>query len=304
MGMAICRKVHCECLGSVKSIDRVHPEMKGFVQGQVKDPIFDGDIQECSNREVQKDQVSSNPAKDGIFDKHPESANTGNGFVVTVQIDYVILCNHRVVLEVIEMKVHEWMVKDPVTVSKDQEVQDCVDLMKEYSIRHLPVVEDQKLVGLVTESDLREVSSASFIEDMTIESVMITKPITVSPDTDIEDAAKLIYYHKIGGLPVIDNDEEVVGIITVVDLLEVFIELMGVMKSSSRIDVILGDEPEAFERVSALIRGEGGEIISVGISGDDSKTERIYFFRLEKCDVEHITGTLQDAGFEVVSSAA
>jgi acetoin utilization protein AcuB len=137
---------------------------------------------------------------------------------------------------------------------------------------------------------------------MTIESVMITKPITVTPDTDIEDAAKLIYYHKIGGLPVVD-DEEFVGIITVVDLLGVFIELMGVMKSSSRIDVILGDEPEAFERVSALIRGEGGEIISVGMSGDHSKTERIHFFRLEKCDVEHISNMLQDAGYEVVSSA-
>jgi len=200
------------------------------------------------------------------------------------------------------MKVHEWMTRDPVTVSKDVDVRGCVDLMTEHSIRHLPVLEDQKLVGFVTESDLREVSSTSSMEGASIEDFMVRSPITVTPDTDIEDAAKLIYYHKIGGLPVVD-DEEFVGIITVVDLLGVFIELMGVMKSSSRIDVILGDEPEAFERVSALIRGEGGEIISVGMSGDHSKTERIHFFRLEKCDVEHISNMLQDAGYEVVSSA-
>jgi len=200
------------------------------------------------------------------------------------------------------MKVHEWMTRDPVTVSKDVDVRGCVDLMTEHSIRHLPVVEDQKLIGFVTESDLREVSSTSSAEGASIEDYMVRGPITVTPDTDIEDAAKLIYYHKIGGLPVVD-DEEFVGIITVVDLLGVFIELMGVMKSSSRIDVILGDEPEAFERVSALIRGEGGEIISVGMSGDHSKTERIHFFRLEKCDVEHISNMLQDAGYEVVSSA-
>jgi acetoin utilization protein AcuB len=202
------------------------------------------------------------------------------------------------------MKVREWMIRNPVTVSKDQGIRDCVDLMKDFSIRHLPVVENQKLVGLVTESDLREVSSASSMEHMTVESVMIPQPITVSPDTDIEDAARLIYFNKIGGLPVVDDDQELIGIITVMDLLEVFIDLMGVMKSSSRIDIILGDDPEAFERVSALIRAEGGEIISVGISGADSKTERIYFFRLEKCDVEHITRVLQDAGFVVVSSAA
>ena len=92
--------------------------------------------------------------------------------------------------------------------------------------------------------------------------------------------------------------------ITVADLVEVFIELMGVLKSSSRIDVILGDEPEAFERVSGLIRSEGGEIISVGISGHRLRRKRIYFFRLKKCNVKHITGTLQKAGFRVVSSTA
>jgi acetoin utilization protein AcuB len=200
------------------------------------------------------------------------------------------------------MKVHEWMTRNPVTVSKDENVRGCMDLMTEHSIRHLPVVEGQKLVGFVTESDLREVSSTSSAEGTSIEDFMVIDPITVSPDTDIEDAAKLIYYHKIGGLPVVDN-EEFVGIITVVDLLGVFIELMGVMKSSSRIDVILGDEPQAFERVSALIRGEGGDIISVGMSGDRSKTERVHFFRLEKCDVERISNRLQDAGYEVVSSA-
>ncbi|UCF57970.1 MAG: CBS domain-containing protein [Deltaproteobacteria bacterium] len=202
------------------------------------------------------------------------------------------------------MKVSEWMIKEPITVTKDQKVQDCVDLMKEYSIRHLPVVENQKLIGLVTESDLREVFLASLVEDLTIEGIMINEPMTVTPDTEIEDAAKLIYYHKIGGLPVVDDYEQVVGIITVADLVEAFIELMGVLKSSSRIDVILGDEPEAFERVSGLIRSEGGEIISVGISGHRLRRKRIYFFRLKKCNVKNIATTLQKAGFQVVSSTA
>jgi len=202
------------------------------------------------------------------------------------------------------MKVSEWMIKEPITVTKDQKVQDCVDLMKEYSIRHLPVVENQKLIGLVTESDLREVFLASLVEDLTIEGIMINEPMTVTPDTEIEDAAKLIYYHKIGGLPVVDDYEQVVGIITVADLVEAFIELMGVLKSSSRIDVILGDEPEAFERVSGLIRSQGGEIISVGISGHRLRRKRIYFFRLKKCNVKNIATTLQKAGFQVVSSTA
>jgi acetoin utilization protein AcuB len=202
------------------------------------------------------------------------------------------------------MKVSEWMVKNPIVVTLEQRVQDCVDLMREHSIRHLPVVENQKLIGLVTESDLREVFLASLVEDLTIEGVMITEPLTVTPDTEIEDAAKLIYYHKIGGLPVVDEYSQVVGILTVADLVEAFIELMGLLKSSSRIDVVLGEDPEAFERVSGLIRSEGGEVISVGISGKELGAKRTYFFRLEKCDVEAIAHALQEAGFKVTSSTA
>lgn len=205
------------------------------------------------------------------------------------------------------MKVDEWMVKDPITVAKDQKIQHCVDLMKEHSIRHLPVVDNRKLVGLVSESDLREVYLASLLEDLTIERVMIKEPITVTPDTELDEAARLIYEKKIGGLPVVDYYNHVVGIITVADLVEAFIELMGVLKSSSRIDVILGDEPEAFERVSGLIRGNGGEVISVGISGHRMRKKRTYFFRLKRCKdarLGKISDAIQKAGFQVVSSTA
>jgi len=202
------------------------------------------------------------------------------------------------------MKVEEWMVKDPISITENQTIQKCLNLMKEHSIRHLPVVRNQRLVGLVTESNLRQVFFASLIEDLNIEDVMIRDPIIVTPDTEIENAAKIIYYNKIGGLPVVNSDDQIVGIITVADLVAAFIELMGVLKSSSRIDVILGEEPDAFERVSGLIRSRGGEIISVGISGHRLKKKRIYFFRLKKCNIKNITKTLQTAGFEVVSSMA
>lgn len=196
------------------------------------------------------------------------------------------------------------MVRDVVSVSQDHTIQECVDLMKRHSIRHLPVVEDGRLVGLVTEGDLRQVFLASLIEELRIHDVMINDPVTVSPDTEIEDAAKIIFYNKIGGLPVVDDQDRLLGIITVADILAAFIELMGVLKSSSRIDVVLGDDPEAFERVSGLIRSRGGEIMSVGISGHRLKRKRVYYFRLKKCNVRHIARTLEKAGYEVISSVA
>jgi acetoin utilization protein AcuB len=204
------------------------------------------------------------------------------------------------------MKIQEWMVKNPITVTKDRTLQECADLMKEHSIRHLPVVENQKLSGLVTESGLRQAFLAAMIKDLDldIEDVMITDPITASANGEIEDAARIIYRNKIGGLPVVDSDDRLVGIITVVDLVAAFIELMGLLKSSSRIDVILGEEPEAFESASRLIRSNGGEIISVGISGHRLKRKRVYFFRLKRGRVDHIAEALREAGFEVVSSVS
>lgn len=202
------------------------------------------------------------------------------------------------------MKVGDWMVRDVVTVTQDHTIQDCVDLMKRHSIRHLPVLENGKLVGLVTEGDLRQVFLASLIEELSIRDVMINDPITVTPDTEIEDAAKVIFYNKIGGLPVVDDQERLQGIITVADILAAFIELMGVLKSSSRIDVVLGEDPEAFERVSGLIRSRGGEIVSVGISGHRLRRKRVYYFRLKKCNVRHISRILKKAGYEVISEVA
>jgi acetoin utilization protein AcuB len=202
------------------------------------------------------------------------------------------------------MKVGDWMVKDLVTITKGQTIQDCVDLMKKHSIRHLPVVEDGKLVGLVTEGDIRQVFLASLIEELRIQDVMITGPITVTPDTEIEDAAKIIHYNKIGGLPVVDEENRLRGIVTVADIMAAFIELLGVLKSSSRIDVVLGEDPEAFERVSGLIRSRGGEIMSVGVSGHRLRRKRVYFFRLKKCNVQYIAQVLEKAGYEVVSSVA
>jgi acetoin utilization protein AcuB len=202
------------------------------------------------------------------------------------------------------MKVGDWMVKELVTISKGQTIQHCLDLMKRHSIRHLPVVEKEKLLGLVTSSDLRQVFLASLIEELNIEEVMIQDPITVTEDTEIEDAAKIIYYNKIGALPVVDGEDRLVGILTVTDIMSAFIRLMGLVKTSSRIDVILGEDPAAFERVSGLIRSRGGEIISVGLSGHRLRKKRVYFFRLKKCNVQHMARILQKAGYEVVSSVA
>jgi acetoin utilization protein AcuB len=200
------------------------------------------------------------------------------------------------------MKVGEWMERKLITIDRKTTIQEAISLMKKHSIRHLPVTEEGRLVGLVTEGDMRQVFVASLIEELGIDDVMIKDPITVKADTEIDDAARVIHYNKIGGLPVVDEDNRLLGIITVADIMAAFIELMGVLKSSSRIDIALGQNPEAFEEVSRIIRSKGGRIISVGMLPQSEREKNMYFFRLEKGRIGKIVDALGESGYEVIAS--
>lgn len=198
------------------------------------------------------------------------------------------------------MKVSEWMVPDPVTVSRGTEVREAIRLMRQHSIRHLPVVEGEDLIGLVTAGDLRELILPSMVETIYLDEVMITKPITVSPDTHVDTAARTIFENKIGGLPVVEG-RRLVGIITVTDILKAFIDIMGVLTASSRVDVVLAERPEAFEEVSRLIATHGAEIISVGIQNRPDG-RKVYFFRLAQCDTAPIVASLESHGHSVIAA--
>jgi acetoin utilization protein AcuB len=192
------------------------------------------------------------------------------------------------------------MTRDPISISPEASIQEAIELMKTHSIRHLPVVDGQeRLVGWVSDTELRGVFIASMIEELTVGDVMIADPITVSSSDVLEQAALLISKHKIGGMPVLE-DGKLVGIITVVDILEAFVDIMGVLGSSSRLDVRLGDSRDAFPEVSRIIREHDGEIISVGILSQETP-ERIYSFRIEKCDTEPLRQALEEQGYKVVS---
>ena len=195
------------------------------------------------------------------------------------------------------MRIKHWMIKEVVTISPDDTVEEAIQLMKKHSIRHLPVTEGDRLVGLVTESSIRQYALPSLM-DLPVQEVMIINPITIDAEATIDEAAKLIYRYKIGGLPVTQNGR-LVGILTITDLLEAFIELMGILRSSSRIDVIPA-ENESFDHVLDIIRAHGGRIISVGMDIHHSG-RRIYYVRLEKCPLESIAAALEMAGHEVVS---
>lgn len=199
------------------------------------------------------------------------------------------------------MKIKSFMVPDPITTTEDASIEEAIELMKNNSIRHLPVVSEGRILkGFVTLADLRTGLIPSMLAGLTLADLMIRDPITVDPESDIELAAQLIYKYKIGGIPVVKKGR-LVGIITESDLLRAFIDMMGILGASSRIDVVVGTQPGSFNRAAQLIQEHGGEIISVGIVGERAR-RRTYHFRLAPCKTAPIQEALEKEGFKVTDA--
>ncbi len=191
------------------------------------------------------------------------------------------------------------MVKNVITINPQIPISEAVELMHRHSIRHLPVVADDSMQGLVTESNLRQYFFPSMIQKLSVSDVMIVNPITVDPNASIDSAAQLIHKYKIGGLPVLEK-RRLIGILTITDILGAFIELLGLLTESSRLDVILSDKGGALDDVLRLIREMGGKVISVGVEAHTSR-KKIHYIRLEKGDLLPIVNALEDKGHKVLS---
>jgi len=197
------------------------------------------------------------------------------------------------------MKITSLMVPNPITITEKTSISEAIELMKINSIRHLPVVSGKNsLKGFVTLADMRQGLIPSMVAGVSLSDLMIKDPIVVDPDADIEIAAMLIYKHKISGMPVVKNNK-LVGIITESDILRAFIDMMGLLTASSRIDVAIGDEPGSLKKALQIINDIGGDIINVGQTAQQT-SKRIYYFRLSACKTDTIKSALEKEGFEVL----
>jgi acetoin utilization protein AcuB len=208
--------------------------------------------------------------------------------------------------------VEKWMSKNVITVLPHDKITDAFELMQGQGIRHLPVVENGELKGLVTDRDIRLAlipSPLSTPEDRMyhlgaleqVEEIMTSDLITVAPTATIEEAAKLMAQYKIGAVPVVAHGK-LVGILTETDILCVFIEMLETIQSSSRLDVVLGDRPNALDEVHRLLEAGHAQVISVSMSPEKAAGAKVYSFRIQRTPVEPLVLSLEKAGYRVVQA--
>ena len=200
------------------------------------------------------------------------------------------------------MLVRDIMRSPVVAVPPETTLEDAYRTMREKAFRHLPVLEGERLVGVVTDRDLRLATSAlapsPFPAGSSVAAVMCREPLTANADDAVEDAARVMRERKIGCLPVVD-DGRVIGIITGIDLLDALIRMTGVDKPSGRLEVRLPDRPGELARLTAFMGERELNIHSILTHPEGSERVRTVL-RVGSIETRLLARDLREAGFEVV----
>jgi acetoin utilization protein AcuB len=173
------------------------------------------------------------------------------------------------------MLVQGWMTTDVSTIGEDASIMKASIVMKEKKIRSLPVVDKKdKLVGIVSDRDLRDASPSKattldvyelnyLLSSMKIKDVMTKDLVFVRPDETVEFAATLMLENKISSLPVLNEKDDLIGIITQTDIFKVLIEIAGVYTGGIQFAFSLEDRPGSIKESADVIRSFGGRIVSI-----------------------------------------
>jgi acetoin utilization protein AcuB len=196
------------------------------------------------------------------------------------------------------MLVGERMKHPVITIPPEMPIVEALNLMKRERIRRTPVIKDSKLVGIVSDKDLLNASPSPatslsvwemnyLLSKILVKDVMTKKVLTVSEDTPIEEAARIMADNKIGGLPVM-RGEHVAGIITETDLFKIFLELMGAREMGVRVTAIIDDVHGTLAALTEAIASAGGDFVAFGqFAGDESAT-RLLTFKVRGLDPDRV----------------
>ena len=177
------------------------------------------------------------------------------------------------------MLVKDWMSSEVITIEENDSMQEALKLLKEHDIRMLPVMKKGKLVGIVTDRDLKKASPSDattlevhellyLLTQVEVKEIMTRDPVTVPPDYTVEETAQVLLENKISGAPVMDKTGKVIGTITQTDLFRVLISLTGVASGGIQFGFYLEDKPGSIKQVADIIRQYGGRMVSILTSYD------------------------------------
>ena len=202
------------------------------------------------------------------------------------------------------------MTKNPMTVTADTKVDEVAHLMKKHNFRRLPVVDDGKLVGFLSDSDLMRVAPSpattlsryeinSLLAKICVRDIMKKDVVSVNVGATIEEAALIMYKNKIGGMPVVSNMGAVVGVITETDIFKTFVDVMGLADGKTRITLEVTDKIGVVKDIAEIFGQAGVSIDSlITCKKEDNKYEIV--IRGDITNIDDIKAKLEAKGYKVI----
>ncbi len=210
------------------------------------------------------------------------------------------------------MFIKDRMTKDPYTIQVNASISALMALMREYSLKKVPVLDGDKVVGIVTDRDIERVSPSkattlsifeiNYLLSKTIVKDAMTKNVfTVLPDDHIEDAAVLMREQHISALLVVDENSKLVGIVTESDLFEALIDMLGARVKGTRLVIKIANKPGMLSKLGAAVSESGANITHLAMVVADDDTDAEMLLRTDSADIKSIKEAMKNAGFKVLS---
>ena len=204
------------------------------------------------------------------------------------------------------MLVKNWMSKDVITIDADDSMQNAIYILQEHKIKILPVMEKDHLVGIITDRDLKKASPSDattldmhellyLTSKIKVRNLMTKDVYTMRPDFTVEEAAAVLLEKRISGLPVVNEKNRLVGIITQSDIFRLILSLSGLGEKGVQIAVRLKDMPGPIKETRELIHKYGARTASILSSGDNASEGFInVYFRIYQIDREKLQSLIEE----------
>ena len=210
------------------------------------------------------------------------------------------------------LQVKDSMTREVVALSPEDTAKAALALCREKRIRHLPVLEEGRLVGIASDRDFRDAAPpfgdpgrAAALAEIRVGQVMARDVVTAVSDDPIEQAANTMRERRIGCLPVVESGE-LVGIVTASDVMDALVYLVGAHEPGSRMEISLPDRPGSLAGAAGVFGMCGINIVSAAMGTTREPTEegaareRIVVFRVDTIDTAEVVGYLEEAGYTVL----
>lgn len=184
------------------------------------------------------------------------------------------------------MLIKEWMATKPIVIDENTSIMKATQIMKENNIRRIPVVRDGRLIGIISDRDIKEAAPSKatsldvhelyyLLSEIKIRDIMTSDPIALKENDSVEKAAVIMLENRISGMPIIDDNNHVIGIITETDVFKVIVSITGAYRSPIQLAFDMEDRHGSLNKLLNAIREQGGSrIVSVLTSHEHSAEGR------------------------------